>query len=104
MKIEIDLNEILGDENGVETLQESVRRKVIESLEKSIKAGVQRQIGKATTRVIDETLRAAVTDRMPAILDEILTSEYVPVNRYGERAGPTTFKKELVREINEQMK
>lgn len=29
MKIEIDLNDILGDEYGGETLQESARRQVI---------------------------------------------------------------------------
>lgn len=36
MKIEIDLNEILGDETGVETLADSVRRQVTDKLSREI--------------------------------------------------------------------
>jgi uncharacterized protein HemY len=100
MKIEIDLNDILGDEDGVETLQESVRRQVITTLTEQVKSGLKRQIEEETTKVINETLRAALKDRMPGLVDEVMMAEYTPVSRYGEKSAPTTFKSELVKAIS----
>lgn len=104
MKIEVDLNDILGDENGVETLQESVRRQVIEALTRNIREGVQKQITTETARVINEELQAAIRERMPAIVDDLLNAEYRSVDRWGDQAKePTTFRAELVKAIHEQM-
>jgi len=44
MKIEIDLNDILGDETGAETLQDSIKRQVIEKFTREIKAGISKRI------------------------------------------------------------
>lgn len=104
MKIEIDLNDILGDEYGAETLQDSVRRQVIEQMTKAINEGVGNQIKSELARVFNEEIRAAVTSQMPTIVNDLLNAEYTPVDRYGDRSGPTTFRKELVAAIHEQMK
>lgn len=104
MKVEIDLNDILGDENGAETLQDSVRRQVIHSLENTIRAGVSKRIEQETARVINDCLQSAVVERMPEIVDQVLNGEYTPIDRYGNSAGKvTTFRQELRASILEQM-
>lgn len=104
MKIEIDLNDILGDEYGAETLQDSVHRQVVESLTKTIKEGVGKKIDHEVSRVISEEIRAAVTVQMPRIVEDLLSAEYVAIDRWGSRGSePTTFRKELVKSINAEM-
>lgn len=103
MKIQIDLNDILGDENGAETLQESVRRQVIDAVVRTTKAGVDATIKAQVSATIKETLDAALVEKMPSILEDVLSNEYVPVSRYGQRSDPTTFRAELIKAINEQM-
>jgi hypothetical protein len=104
MKIEIDLNDILGDEYGAETLQESVKRQVISNLTSTLSQSVRKKIDDETRQVIDEEIRKAVAIQMPDLISNLMETEYVPVSRYGETAQSTTFRKELVKEINEQMK
>jgi hypothetical protein len=103
MKIEIDLNDILGDENGAETLQESVRRQVIDTLVRTTKAGVDATIKQQVAATIKETLERELIEKMPGIINDVLTSEYTPVGRYGDAGKPTTFRAELVKSISEQM-
>jgi hypothetical protein len=103
MKFEIDLNDILGDENGAETLQESVRRQVVECLVKTTRQGVDATIKIEVSKAIQETLKKELTDRMPLIVSDVLTSEYATVDRYGNHGKTTTFRGELIRSINEQM-
>ena len=104
MKIEIDLNDILGDEDGAETLQDSVRRQVVEKLTKTIRDGVGRKIDEAVSAVISEEMQKAVQEQMPALVDDLLNAEYQPVTSWGERQGKTTFRAELVKSITTQMK
>lgn len=101
MKIEIDLNEILGDEQGVETIQESVRRQVIESLRRSIEDGVGKQITSEVSRIMDEEIRTAINVQMPQIINDLINSEYVMVGRYGNVEGKTTFRAQLIKAITE---
>jgi len=104
MKVEIDLNDILGDKYGAETLQESVRRQVIESLTNTIKEGVGKQIDTEVSRILNDEIRTAVKSRMDEIVADLLNAEYVTCDRYGDRSRtPTTFRKELVKAIHEQM-
>jgi hypothetical protein len=104
MKIEIGPNDILGDEYGTETLQESVRRQVIENLTRTIKGGIGKKIDIEVARILNEELQKVITEKMPAIVDDVLSAEYIPVDRWGGSKGtPTTFRAELVKAINEQM-
>lgn len=104
MKIEIDLNDILGDEYGSETLQESVRRQVIDNLTNVIKNGVGKKVEYEVAELINSEVRSAVAEKMPSLVDEILTTEYVTVDRYGNRSkDSTTVRKEIVSSVTEQM-
>ncbi len=104
MKFEIDLNDILGDESGAETLTESVRRQVIEKLTVEVSKGIRARIDAEVARVLSEELQAAVKTQMPALLDDLLNTEYRPVDRWGESTKEaTTFRKELVKVVNSQM-
>lgn len=99
MKIEIDLNDILGDENGAETLQESVRRQVIANLTDKIQRGIGRQLDEQVSTIMSQELTKAVQVRMDDIVNDIMNAEYTPVERYGSKGLPTTFRKELVKAI-----
>lgn len=103
MKIEIDLNDILGDEYGTETLQDSVRRQVIERMTSQIERGIKAQINQAVSDTITTQLQGYVVERMPELGREILETEYTPVGRFGEKSEPTTFRKELLKVFTEQM-
>lgn len=104
MKIEIDLNDILGDEDGAETLQESVKRQVVEKLTSTIRDGIGKKLDYEVARVIGEEIKAAVKLQMPTILDDLLNTEYRPVGQWGDRDGMTTFRKELVKQVTAQLK
>lgn len=103
MKIEIDLNDILGDEYGAETMQESVRRQVIDNITSTLKTGVLKKIDLAVDQMIGSEITDALKARMPALIDDVMNAEYTPVTRYGERGNPTTFRSALVAKINEEM-
>lgn len=105
MKIEIDLNDIFGadDEGPGETLQESVRRQVVESLTAHVQKGIGDQIRAATANAIDEALSKAVAEQMPGIVANLLDHPYTPVTRFGERSSPTTFRAQLLAKIMDEM-
>lgn len=103
MKIEIDLNGILGDENGAESLQDSVRRQVIDGMTASIRKSVDTQIQKAIAQTITTQVQTFIEAEMPGLMSELLVAEYTPVGRYGEVSKPTTFRAELVKSITENM-
>lgn len=104
MKIEIDLNDILGDEYGSETLQESIKRQVIENLTKKVSDGISKRIDQEVNSVINTSIASAVEERMQGIVDDILTTPYQPVDRWGSSVGaPTTFREALVKSIHENM-
>lgn len=103
MKIEIDLNDILGDEFGAETIQESVRRQVIDSLKHEIRQGIK---GKIDTE-IQEVIKSEVIDQVkriaPDLLEGLLDLEYQPVTSWGSReSGPTTMRREFVKQMQKE--
>lgn len=102
MKFEIDFNDILGDEYGVETLQESVRRQVIDNLTTFTKKEVSRQISEEVNKVLNDELKKAVEDLMPVLVTDLLDAPYLPVDRYGSKGKETTFRSELLKTIQEQ--
>jgi len=103
MKVEIDLNDILGDEEGAETLADSIRRQVVDSIKAQIKTETARKIDEAVSQTISAGINEHLTKEMPALLASIMDAEFQPVTRYGEKSSPTSFRKELVKQIHEQM-
>lgn len=105
MKIEIDLKDILQDEFGsIESLGESIQRQVVDALKSKLQKGVKEQIDLEVSRVIREQLEQAVKVQMPTLVNDLLNSEYVKVDKWGDRCkAPTTFRKELVSAISKEL-
>lgn len=103
MKIEIDLNDILGDEFGAETLQESIKRQVISNMTEYVKKGVKAKLDEEVHIAINKAIKDALVEKMPTIIDDIINVEYVPVDRYGSRSEKTSFREQLIKSIHENM-
>ena len=105
MKIEIDLKDILHDEDfGSETMAESIKRQVVENIQKTLVAGINKKIDIEVSKAIDEQIKKSLDEIRPNLINEVLDSEYVSVNIYGDRAKePTTFRKQLIKAVNENM-
>lgn len=105
MKIEIDLKDILQDDDyGSETMQESIRRQVVENIQASLAKGISKKIDEEIAKAIDEQIKKSLDEIRPSLIAEILDAEYVSVDRYGDRSKePTTFRKQLIKAVNENM-
>jgi len=102
MKFEIDLNDILGDEFGVETLADSVRRQVVDNLSKTLQSSIRDKITDEVNEVISTTVKQEVIIIIPELIQNLLNEEYFPVDRYGDRSRkPTTFRKEITQAVSE---
>lgn len=104
MKIEIDLNNILFDENyGPESLQESVHRQIVHNLQTQLTGTVAAKVRQEIDAQIADTVAEEIKKRLPALFEDLMDAEYVPVSGYGSKGSPTSFRKELVKTIQEQM-
>ena len=105
MKIEVDLKDIFIDEDGNpdETVEESLKRQVVDVLLQRASKGLTATIDRQVAQKIDELISEAVEGKMPGIVDDIMNVVYTPVGTYGERGEPTTFRDQLVKTIGEKM-
>lgn len=104
MKIEIDLNDIFASEEGVETLQESVKRQVIDAVSREIKESIRKKVSDSVQEVVLMEVKEAVKAITPNLLNELLDAEYIQVDRWGSKTQePTTFRRELVKQIHKEM-
>lgn len=105
MKIEIDLKDILQDDDyGSETMQESIRRQVVEKIEANLAKGISKRIDEEVSKAIDEQIKKSLDEIRPNLISEILDAEYISVDIYGNRAKePTTFRAQLIKCVHEQM-
>ena len=100
MKIEVDLDTIFAfEEDEPRSVQEAIRTEIIQNLTAKIQSGIGRQIEQQTGRILNDLIAKAAEDQMPAIVDDLMNTEYTPVSRYGSREEPTTFRKELLKTI-----
>jgi len=102
MEIKVDLSEVFDGEEPL-SIEEAIKHEVIRSLTAKIKQGIEKQVQCEVSRVINEELAKAVQEQMPTIINDLLNAEYVMVSRYGDVQGMTTFRKELVKVITENM-
>jgi len=103
MKFEIDLNDILSDEYGAETIQESIKRQVIENLTKTVEKGLQKKINEEVSKIIQDGMADELKKIMPKLIDDLINSEFQPIDKWGTKSSVTTFRKELINSIHEQM-
>lgn len=106
MKIEIDLDDIFRDEDGnpEESLEDSVRRQVIDRLSGDLRKRLFSQLDVELSAVMREQLNAVMTEQMPSLVDDIMNTTYTPVSTYGQRGEPTTFRDEIIKSIGANMK
>jgi len=104
MKIEIDLNEILGDEYGTETIEESVRRQVTDWLVTDFKTKMGNVLDGEIKEKVDSLIKDELEEKFPKMIEDLWEMEYNPVTRYGQtEREPTTLKNELLKTISEQL-
>lgn len=104
MKIEIDLNDILQEEYGAsENVAESIHRQIVAHFTSKIEQGIGKKIDAEISSLIKKKLEEAVEGIMPSFIDEILDAKYTPVDRFGDRSTPTTFRGELIKTIQNEM-
>lgn len=104
MKVEIDLQDILGDEYGdVESLSESIQRQVKESIEKKIAEGIVSRVNQQVTEVIQSKIEEYVESQLPSLFDELIDKEYTVRDKWGSNARQTTMRKELLSTLLSQM-
>lgn len=105
MKIEIDLNDILGDETGAESLADSVRRQIIDRLTNDVRKNIGAKVDAEVASEIQKCIKAQLEVVAPNFISELLDAEYICVDRWGDRSkGATTFRKEMIKAIHEEMK
>jgi len=103
MKIEIDLNDILGDEYGTESIQESVRRQVTDYLVNDFKKRVGKCLDVEIGKKVDEILKTQLDKKLPTMIEDLWDTKYVPTTIYGEKKEETTLRNELIKKISEEM-
>jgi hypothetical protein len=105
MKVEIDLNDILGGEEGCETLQEAVRRQIIQKMTSEIQNKIGKRVDEEIQREVDTQIKEAIKSQMPTLINDLMFAEYTPVDRYGSynRNAKTTFRDQLVKGITEDL-
>ena len=104
MKIEIDLKDILGDEYGdIESLSESIERQVVTHIKDNLAKGIQSKIDDEVTAIITTKVKEAADNLIPSLTEELVDQEYTPVTKYGDRAKPTTMRKQLLTTLKDQM-
>lgn len=106
MKIEIDLNNMFTDDDGnpTESIQESIKRQVVEVISKKIEAGITRQIDVEVEKQITTTLKNIADTLLPKLAEDMINAEYKTVDMWGSMTkSTTTFRAELVKLITSSM-
>ena len=106
MKIEIDLDDIFRDEDGnpEESLEESVRRQVVDRLTGDLRKRLFQQLDDQLSKTMAKLVADTAKEHVPAIIEDIMNAEYTPVDRYGSRGEKTNFRAEIIKAIGTQMK
>lgn len=105
MKIEVNLNDIFCDEDGIpsETMQESVERQVVSYLSKKLEGGIGKQIDAEVSRIISTKLQELADKMLPKLAEDMINAEYQTVGQYGHVGTPTTFRQELVKVVQRNL-
>ena len=103
MQLNIDLSDLFCDDEEPCDLQDAVKREVVRNITATIKNNIHKKIDSEVSRVIDEEIAVAVKAQLPKIIDDIINVEYIPVDTYGSRREPTTFRNELLKKMQSEM-
>lgn len=106
MKIEIDLDDVFrgDDESPDETLQDSIRRQVISRLTEDYRKRLFQRFDTELTTIMQSQIAEVMQTKMPDMIDDIMNAKYTPVNSYGSRGEPTTFRDEIIKSVATNMR
>jgi hypothetical protein len=102
MKIEIDLDELLSDPSGMsvkETIQTMIRNRLEEDLQETVLNEIKYRI----SELFDERFVQAIHLRLPALVEEVINTPFVPTDSYGERETAVTFRNQIIRTLHGEL-
>lgn len=104
MKIEIDLDDIIGDEFGnAQGLADAVRKQVLDALSTRVTSDVKKLIDETINKTIQDGVNAGIKERLPEMIKIIFEEPYTIIDRYGSRGQTTTVRQELVKAFTGEM-
>jgi len=104
MKIEINLNDIMGDEYGsTESLAESIHRQVSDTIADHVRKGVTQKVNEEVNKAIQDGIAAELKSKMPSLVDDLMNAEYTPVNSWGAKSETTTVRAQLIKAVSENL-
>ena len=104
MKIEIDLQDILGSEFGdMESLSESIHRQVVDNLTDRISKGVLKKVDESIGNLIDKKVEEFAEKQLPDLFKSVIDAEYDIVDSWGSIKETTTMRKKLINTLTSQM-
>jgi uncharacterized phage protein gp47/JayE len=103
MKFEIDLSDVMGEEFEGASTQEVIKQMVVDKLVDFSKKALQQKIDVEVAKCIDEEIKIAIKNQMPSIIQDVTNCEYTPVDNWGQKKTPTTFRKQLLESISKEM-
>jgi hypothetical protein len=103
MQVTIDLSDLFCSEEEPCDLQAAVKQEVVRHITATLTKNLHLQVSQEVTRIMDEEIAIAVKEQLPAIISDLINAEYTPVDRYGSRSAPTTFRNELLKKLQEEM-
>jgi hypothetical protein len=104
ISVEIDLDNVFCNENGFpeESVEESIRRQVIEEVSSFAKKNVGTEISNAVHEAVSKLINEAIEEKVPSMIEMLLSEEFTPVTAWGEKSEPTSVRKELLKRFREE--
>ena len=95
MKIEIDTNDMLGDES---TIREEVISQMVFALKKNMRDTINNSVEAEMSKAMPELVK----EKVAGIVEIHLDTEFIPCDRHGREEKPTTIRKNIADIIQEQ--
>jgi hypothetical protein len=104
MKIEINLNDIMGDEYGdVESLAESIRRQITKSLSEKISEGIKKRVEEEVEKILEIEIKQVAKKKCEEITNSLIDEEYTPTDNYGRIKEKTTMRNQFIKTLVDEM-
>ncbi|MCE2838032.1 MAG: hypothetical protein LW834_13910 [Cyanobium sp. 49614_E6] len=108
MNISINLSDIFRDEDGDlldddEATRQAIKRQVIDQLTSECLKILFGRYDDELVLIMRSQLNEVMKTRMPSLVDDVMNTEFTPVNKNGQRSEPTTFRAEIIKTCTSEM-
>ena len=107
MNISINLGDIFRDEDGDplddKATRQAIKRQVIDQLTSECLKILFGRYDEELVLVMRSQLNEVMKTRMPSLVDDVMNTEFTPVNKNGQRSEPTTFRTEIIKTCTSEM-